>query len=180
MKSKRTLLAAAIGAAILTAGFRSAGQFNYGDEVKPYDSGGAAWVVWWAFFGSFNNYADYNWLVATVVWCYSFTAGIILVNLLIAMLTNTFENVQSQSERVCAMHTTDSLQRVYTCTCTCLTRSPAVAATGVCLQSVDYRPQIAPFLLWRSTGAQRAIHIVRVHHPVDEAHSHPMSNKLRL
>ena len=93
------LLVITVAFQLCVIGLDGAGQFTFNEPVTRYNAEGSAWVVWWAFFGEFE-YSDFNWLVSIVVWVYSFTATIILVNLLVAMLTNTFDKIQRRSETV--------------------------------------------------------------------------------
>ena len=51
------------------------------------------WAPLWAVFGEVDP-AQYDWLVSAVLWIYILMGSIVLVNLLIAMFTSTFERVQ--------------------------------------------------------------------------------------
>ena len=66
-------------------------------RYDPYTAGGASWLPWWAVFGEFNP-AQYNGLVSCMVWLYIFTSSIVLVNLLIALFSDTVARVKNDSE----------------------------------------------------------------------------------
>lgn len=89
---------------VMLVGMQYAGMFNdrvqvgnFSVPTNPFDSDGAASLPWWAVFGEFQPDL-YNPLVAAVTWIYSFIACIVLVNLLVAMLSSTFDQVRSASE----------------------------------------------------------------------------------
>ena len=156
------LIVITIAFQLTVIGLDGANQFTY-DVGSPYHAQGSAWVVWWAFFGEYE-YTDYNWLVSIVVWCYSFTASIILVNLLVAMLTSTFEKLQRHAETVCLAHSRRN--RPHSALANFGLTSALSRRVGVLLQRVAHRLQPAPLLHRSSAGVQCAIYTVALRQPL--------------
>ena len=94
-RNSATLLIVAAAFQVSLVGLQYSGQFYDVDGIDagasrydPYAAGGASWLPWWAVFGEFAP-AQYNGLVSCMVWLYIFTSSIVLVNLLIALFSDT-------------------------------------------------------------------------------------------
>ncbi|KAL1519454.1 hypothetical protein AB1Y20_022976 [Prymnesium parvum] len=68
----------------------------------PFAVNGAFYVPFWSMYGEFGDLADVGaaggWLSTSLLWLYTFAAQIVLVNLLIAMMTETYESVKENAD----------------------------------------------------------------------------------
>tara|TARA_B110001452_G_scaffold21628_1_gene17351 strand:+ start:612 stop:4946 length:4335 start_codon:yes stop_codon:yes gene_type:complete len=82
-------------------GLQSAGSFSGHVEVEKYHAfgvGGAFWSPLWSVFGEFDP-DQYDGVASVVLWIYLFLSAIILVNLLVAQFSDTFQKVQKFAEQ---------------------------------------------------------------------------------
>eukprot|EP00326_Haptolina_ericina_P007256 CAMPEP_0181215610 /NCGR_PEP_ID=MMETSP1096-20121128/26107_1 /TAXON_ID=156174 ORGANISM="Chrysochromulina ericina, Strain CCMP281" /NCGR_SAMPLE_ID=MMETSP1096 /ASSEMBLY_ACC=CAM_ASM_000453 /LENGTH=461 /DNA_ID=CAMNT_0023307481 /DNA_START=279 /DNA_END=1664 /DNA_ORIENTATION=+ len=87
-----------LGFSICLSGLQITGHMtppNSG-EFDPFGSEGAMWAPWWALFGYFEP-GNYDWLVSGLSWTYMLVGQVVLVNLLIAMFSDTFNSVKDKS-----------------------------------------------------------------------------------
>jgi len=68
------------------------------EQYDPFGVEGAMWSPLWAVFGFFAP-EQYKSFASVMLWIYLFTSSIILVNLLVAMFSETYTRVQDRSEQ---------------------------------------------------------------------------------
>ena len=82
-------------------GLQSAGSFrglNEGEDYHAFGVTGAFWSPLWSVFGEFEP-DQYDGIASVVLWIYLFLSAIILVNLLVAQFSDTFQKVQKFAEQ---------------------------------------------------------------------------------
>jgi len=69
-----------------------------------FNADGAFYIPWWAMYGEFGEIDDLGrsggWSGTPLVWLYTFIVQIVLVNLLIAMMTETYQRIQEDADNV--------------------------------------------------------------------------------
>jgi len=93
-------LAVTLGFSMALVGLQQIGWFQVLDGTNnfhPIATYGAFWAPYWGVYGE-SVPEQYNWLGSMLIWSYMFLASIGLVNLLVAMFSDTFTRVKTASE----------------------------------------------------------------------------------
>ena len=68
----------------------------------PFHADGAFYIPWWAMFGEFGEVMELGisggYAGSMLTWAYTFIVQIVLVNLLIAMMTDTYQKIQANAD----------------------------------------------------------------------------------
>ncbi|KAL1527371.1 hypothetical protein AB1Y20_016041 [Prymnesium parvum] len=71
-------------------------------ELATWESTGPFQLPFWAMFGEFGELADVSehgsWPGTALLWSYTFVSQVLMVNLLIAMMTETYQNIKQNAD----------------------------------------------------------------------------------
>ena len=97
------LAAVTAGFSVCLVGMQFTGRYHASEDGMQFDNrdiaaaSGSAWSGMWAVHGVMDQNM-YDWLTSIIMWCYLLIGPIILVNLLVALFSDTYMRVKEASE----------------------------------------------------------------------------------